>query len=108
MTNETLIAREARQMTRKEIILKAINKQITWLQAADILGISARHMRRLKTQYERFGYGGLRDYRAGRPYRRRIPLETIREFRNSHVLPPDNFSSERSFHGLKAVPVSLT
>lgn len=79
MTNERLIVREARQMTRKEIILKAINKKITWIQAADILGITARHMRRLKTSYERYGYGGLRDYRRGRPYRRRIPLETIQE-----------------------------
>lgn len=79
MTNETLIAREARQMTRREIVLKAINKQITWIQAADILGITPRHMRRLKGRYEKHGYGGLRDYRAGRSYRRRIPLETIRE-----------------------------
>lgn len=66
-------------MTRKEIILKAINKKITWIQAADILGVSARHMRRLKTSYERYGYGGLRDHRQGRPYRRRIPLTTIQE-----------------------------
>lgn len=79
MTNETVITREVRQMTRRDIILKAINKQITWIQAADILGISARHMRRLKTRYEKGGYGGLRDYRAGRAYRRRISLETIRE-----------------------------
>lgn len=66
-------------MTRREIILKAINKQLSWIQAADILGITPRHMRRLKTRYEKGGYGGLRDYRAGRAYRRRIPLETIRE-----------------------------
>ena len=79
MTNDTLIIREARYMTRKEIVLKAINKQITWIQAADILGITPRHMRRLKTRYEKGGYGGLRDYRAGRAYRRRISLETIRE-----------------------------
>lgn len=79
MTDEKNIAREARQMTRKEIILKAINKKITWIQAADILGITARHMRRIKTVYERIGYGGLRDHRHGRPYRRRIPLETIQE-----------------------------
>lgn len=79
MTTERLITMEVRQMTRKEIILKAINKQITWIQAADILRITPRHMRRLKWRYEKYGYGGLRDYRAGRFYRRRIPLETIRE-----------------------------
>lgn len=79
MTNETLIVLEARAMTRKEIILKAINQQITWIQAADILGITPRHMRRLKGVYESQGYGGLRDHRAGRSYRRRIPVETIWE-----------------------------
>lgn len=79
MTDETLIIREARYMTRKEIVLRAINKQITWIQAADILGISARHMRRLKTRYEKGGYGGLRDYRVGKAHRRRISLKTIEE-----------------------------
>lgn len=29
-------------MTRKEVILKAINKQINWIQAADILGVPVR------------------------------------------------------------------
>jgi hypothetical protein len=42
-------------MTRKEVILKAIQKHITWIQAADILGITARHMRRLKGRYEKCG-----------------------------------------------------
>lgn len=66
-------------MTRKEIILKAINKQITWIQAADILGITARHMRRLKWRYETYGYGGLRDNRSGKPRRKRIATKTIGE-----------------------------
>ena len=32
-------------MKVQEIILRAIAKKITWLQAAQIIGISARHMR---------------------------------------------------------------
>ncbi len=66
-------------MTRKAIIMKAINKDITWVQAAGILGITGRHMRRLKTRYEKYGYGGLRDNRAGTPRRKRIPVKTIAE-----------------------------
>lgn len=77
--HDKAVTREARQMTRKEVILKAINKSINWIQAADILGITPRHMRRLKGRYEKYGYGGLRDYRVGRSCRRRIPMETIRE-----------------------------
>lgn len=96
-TNEAEIAREARLMTRKEVVLKAINKQINWIQAADILGITARHMRRLKRRYEESGYGGLRDCRSGRPRRKRIALKTIRELcRLKKELYPD--CSLRHFH----------
>lgn len=84
-------------MTRKEVILKAINKKINWIQAADILGITARHMRRLKLRYEKKGYGGLRDYRAGSPRRKRIPVKTIEELcRLKKELYPD--FSVKHFH----------
>jgi len=66
-------------VTRREVILKAIEGRLTWLQAATVLGISARHMRRLKEKYEQFGFGGLRDMRGGTPRRKRIAVETIRE-----------------------------
>lgn len=71
------IAREAKTMTRKEILLKAIEKQIIWIQASEILGITARQMRRLKRSYEEHGYGGLRDYRSGTPRRKRIAVQTL-------------------------------
>lgn len=65
-------------MTRKQVILMAIREQITWIQAADILGITARHMRRLKVRFERQGWDGIRDYRGSTPRRRRIGPKTIR------------------------------
>ena len=64
-------------MTKKEVVLKAIEGRITWLQAADILGISARHMRRIKQRYEEYGFDALRDGRSGKPRRKRIPLATV-------------------------------
>lgn len=64
-------------MTRNEVIVRAIAGEITWIQAATICGISARHMRRLKERYQRYGYDGLVDGRGGRPRRKRIPLKTI-------------------------------
>lgn len=66
-------------MTRKQVILKVVQGKLTWLQAADILGITARHMRRIRQNVERFGELALRDGRGGRPRRKRIPLETIKE-----------------------------
>lgn len=64
-------------MTRKEVIVKAIDGQLTWIQAADILGITARHLRRLKRAWERRGYDGLHDQRGRVPRRRRIPVKVI-------------------------------
>lgn len=66
-----------RAMKIQEIILRAIGKEITWLQAAEIIGISARQMRRMKERYEEYGYDGLYDRRKGKPSPKRVPLETV-------------------------------
>jgi hypothetical protein len=44
-----------RTMKVQEIILRAMAKTITWLQAAQIVGISDRSMRRWRERYEKFG-----------------------------------------------------
>src|SRR6202049_2994000 len=46
-------------------------------QAAEILGISDRHMRRWRERYEQEGYNGLMDRRRGQPSRRRVPLAVV-------------------------------
>jgi transposase len=74
---ERRVAREVRTMTRKEVIVKAIAGDLTWIQAAAILGITPRHLRRLKRSWERRGYGGLQDQRGRTTRRRRIPMKTI-------------------------------
>src|SRR3954447_24047062 len=56
------VAREAKAVTRKEVIVRAIEGRLTWIQAADVLGISARQLRR---RWERHGYDGLVDGRHG-------------------------------------------
>ena len=71
------VAKEIRAMTRKEVIVKAIDGQLTWIQAADILGVSARHLRRLKRRWKYRGFDGLQDQRGQQPRRRRIPLKVI-------------------------------
>jgi hypothetical protein len=60
------IAREVKAMTRLEVMIKAQEGRITWLQAADICRMSARNMRRLRERFERYGVEGLRDGRAGK------------------------------------------
>jgi transposase len=66
-----------RAMKMQEVILRAMAKRITWWQAAEIMGISDRQMRRWRRRYEKFGYDGLWDRRRGRPSPRRVPLAEV-------------------------------
>jgi len=54
-------------MKLQEVILRALAKKITWEQAAEIIGISDRQMRRWKQRYEELGYDGLFERRLGKP-----------------------------------------
>lgn len=64
-------------MKVQEIILRAIAKKITWIQAAVIIGISARQMRRWLRRYEEYGYDGLFDRRKGKQSPRKVPLREV-------------------------------
>jgi transposase len=66
-----------RAMKVQEVILRAMAKRITWWQAAEIIGISDRHMRRWRERYEEFGYDGLFDRRRGNPSPKRVPLAQV-------------------------------
>ena len=68
-----------RAMKIQEVILRAVAKKITWWQAAEIIGISDRSLRRWRWRYEQHGYDGLFDRRRGRPSPKRVPLETVAE-----------------------------
>jgi Homeodomain-like domain len=66
-----------RAMKVQEVMLRAWAKKITWWQAAEILGISDRHLRRIRERYEQFGYFGLFDRRRGQPSPKRVPVATV-------------------------------
>src|SRR5206468_10436569 len=72
----TRVAME-RAMKVQEVILRAISKQIHWFEAAKILGLSARQLRRLYYRYRTYGYDGLYDRRTGKPSPRRVPLAVV-------------------------------
>jgi transposase len=66
-------------MKLQDVILKAMAKKISWLDAAEIIGVSDRTMRRMRDSYEKFGYTGLMDRRRGKPSLQRVPMETAEE-----------------------------
>jgi transposase len=68
-----------RAMKVQEVILRAVAKKITWIQAAEILGVSPRHMRRWKEKYEQFGFHALFDGRRGKTSPRCVPSAVLSE-----------------------------
>ena len=66
-----------RAMKVQEVILRALDGQLTWPQAADILGRSPRSIRRLRWRLEHEGYDGLFDRRRRRPSPKRAPVAEL-------------------------------
>ncbi len=70
-----------RAMKMQEVILRALSGALTWLQAADILGLEPRTVRRWRARFEANGALGLYDRRR-QPSRRQAPaLEVQRILR---------------------------
>src|SRR5947207_4337410 len=63
----------------QEVILRAMAKRIRWWQAAEIIGISDRSLRRWKGRYEKEGFDGLFDRRRKQPSPRRVPMAQAEE-----------------------------
>ena len=68
-----------RAMKIQEVILRAMAKKINWIQAAEIIGISPRQMRRWVERYQEHGYDGLYDRRLGRPSPKRVAVATVEQ-----------------------------
>jgi transposase len=66
-----------RMMKLQDVLLKAMAKKITWWDAAEIIGVTDRTMRRWRERLEEHGYSGLGDRRKGKPSPRRIGLAVV-------------------------------
>ena len=66
-----------RAMKVQEVILQALSGQLTWVQAADILGRSPRSIRRMRWRFEHRGYDGLLDHRRQTPSPKRAPVGEV-------------------------------
>ncbi len=66
-------------MKVQEVILKAMGGSLKWWEAAEIIGVSDRTMRRWRQQYQEHGYDGLYERRKKRPSPKRVALETAEQ-----------------------------
>jgi transposase len=72
-------AETERMMKLQDVLLKAMAKKITWWDAAEIIGVTDRTMRRWRERLEMEGYSGLVDRRKGKPSDKRVPLGKVEE-----------------------------
>jgi transposase len=66
-----------RAMKVHEVIMRALDGQLSWIQAAEILGRSPRSIRRLRRRLELSGYDGLFDRRRQTPSPKRAPVAEV-------------------------------
>ena len=71
-------------MKLQEVILKAMAGKLTWMAAAEIIGVTDRTMRRWRERWQEHGYSGLWDYRKRRPSPKRVPVEQLEQFREKY------------------------
>src|ERR1700682_5872685 len=72
-------AETERMMKIQEVILKAMAGQLKWWEAAEIIGVTDRTMRRWRERYQEHGYSGLWDYRKRSPSPKRIGMEVLQQ-----------------------------
>jgi transposase len=68
-----------RMMKIQEVIWKAMAGKLKWWEAAEIIGVTDRTMRRWRERYQEHGYSGLWDHRKRSPSPKRIAVEVLEQ-----------------------------
>lgn len=84
---ETLVQMSRRELDRKRLLDRILDRLLPQKDAASELGLSTRHIRRLLWRYRERGAPGLVSQRRGKPSNRKLPealktrvLDLVREF----------------------------
>ena len=88
---------QERTMKMKEVILRAVSGELSWIRAAGMLGMTARTMRRWKAKFEYAGQG-VRTIRKGDCINQRpgIPHREIacsEDFEVLEIVAPADFKT---------------
>lgn len=71
----TTVLQEVRQMRFEELYERRQRRELTMAEAAEMLGITERTVRRWSTRYEAEGAAGLEDRRLGRASARAVSVD---------------------------------
>src|SRR5262249_39672257 len=87
-----------RAMTYQQVIMRALAGSLTWLQAADILDIHPRSLRRWRARYEQDPVLGLLDRRRQRPSRLTAPRAEVQRILHLYRESYQGFTFAPSHH----------
>ena len=73
MVGEDRVIMSVKELRRVHVIRQTMEQKLTQVQAATVLGLTPRHIRRLIERVEQAGDQGLVHQGRGRPSNRRIP-----------------------------------
>ena len=59
--------------------LKAAAGKLKWWEAAEIMGVTDRTIRRWRERLRKHGYSRLWDYRKREPSPKRVPMQTVEQ-----------------------------
>lgn len=71
------VLQEVRRMRFEELYDRRQRRELTMVEAAEILGVTERTFRRWSTRYEADGVAGLEDQRLGRASARAVPVDEV-------------------------------
>src|SRR5438105_1093711 len=87
--NRTTWLQDRRMQKFRDVLSRWEHKQLSVLEAAEILGVSERQFRRYRRRYEEQGLDGLIDRRLGKASVRRVPVDKIawmiEQYRTHHM-----------------------
>jgi transposase len=87
--NRTAWLQDRRMQKFRDVLSRWERKELSALEAGELLGCSERQFRRYRVRYEEDGLAGLIDRRLGRASARRVPVDRIawmlEEYRTCHM-----------------------
>jgi transposase len=90
-----------RMMKAQEVILKAAAGKLKWWEAAEIMGVTDRTMRRWRERLNEHGYSGLWDYRKRSPSPKRVPMKTVEEVLQLYLEKYFDFNVQHFYEKLR-------
>ena len=75
--NRTTWLQDRRMQKFRDVLSRWERRELSAMEAGELLGCSERHFRRYRARYEEEGLDGLLDKRLGKASERRVPVDEI-------------------------------